>query len=884
MTSPTIVLSITQFEKQSNKQEQDCANNNHQRSNINKDEPVLCFVYLGDKIQDVRGVSREETRIKLINTGEKSLASNISPVNNEVLQKSILIQIKQGSANTLGFVKLPIALILSDNSLHLKTWVPLHKSKETSTIQFGDLQSNLPDTSIRSFIYLDIKLQEEYPLKQRSPYRNPFKIDDPNSQFQSSQQSPIQKNVNQTYQQFNPSDMSYQEISDNITLIHGQPFQESQKIVAQSLGQQIFKKKKKNTYTQSAAPQIQLLSANNSVNNSSKPLQQSIIPPQELEKTLINEELLQQLPSNIDKTQVKQDLTQIIDEQVASIQNLTFDNYQKLTNWYELTKQISYKDKKDLIVNDQRQSSLNNLQRDVQLLLQNRKETENQQQQLATQIKLLEMHGGDQFKKHKLSDLQEQVAQLKQDLENLQNNPNQAIHTFSQGSTTSTSLNLEDTEINNQLQSTQIQSTTLQVLERQNIEINSLQKQIQAEQQSFENYEKKFEILIKKQSQQKSKSSEDLEEVQTIFQSKSQELTALKQQITLEKEKNQLLISQTQEDPDCSSESQEVKNQKDLINHLLNDLKQALEENKTSLISLKEIEQDLSASVSEEFQQSIIESGNKEVVTSGIVRDKHDILVAKEVKQTEILESIEHLQDQIEYLDQKIKLHTVFEEKYNDLQSQDEELQKELNKILKLHNNFIKINNDSNEKLEIQQMDFDQFDKDLQEQSKDLKSLRQREQLKLDELLNLKTKQELDELMRLKLSSIRGMEANMRGKDHEIDTLELIQSQKDCVILELEEQAGKFKEVVKEVHYESQKNDRVEQSLIKYLNYHPTSIDIRKIGDGYYKFGTRRIYLKLDSKDQNTLLVRVAPKEYITLQMFIIENEGIEQSKMGQSR
>ena len=101
--------------------------------------------------------------------------------------------------------------------------------------------------------------------------------------------------------------------------------------------------------------------------------------------------------------------------------------------------------------------------------------------------------------------------------------------------------------------------------------------------------------------------------------------------------------------------------------------------------------------------------------------------------------------------------------------------------------------------------------------------------------------------MRERLSIIREMEASLRGRDHEIDTLELIQSQKDSIILDLEEQAGKFKEVVKEVHYESQKNDRVEAALGLYLDVYPSKIDMRKLGDGYYKFGTRRIYVKLDA-------------------------------------
>ena len=38
--------------------------------------------------------------------------------------------------------------------------------------------------------------------------------------------------------------------------------------------------------------------------------------------------------------------------------------------------------------------------------------------------------------------------------------------------------------------------------------------------------------------------------------------------------------------------------------------------------------------------------------------------------------------------------------------------------------------------------------------------------------------------------------------------------------------------------------------------------------------------MKLDV-DEQTLLIRVGPKEYITLSMFIIENEGIELQKLG---
>lgn len=66
----------------------------------------------------------------------------------------------------------------------------------------------------------------------------------------------------------------------------------------------------------------------------------------------------------------------------------------------------------------------------------------------------------------------------------------------------------------------------------------------------------------------------------------------------------------------------------------------------------------------------------------------------------------------------------------------------------------------------------------------------------------------------------------------------------------------------------------VDRALYRYVENHPTRVHIEKIGEGYFKFGTRRIFMKVDPMDETTLLVRVGPKEYITLSMFIIENEG----------
>lgn len=50
-------------------------------------------------------------------------------------------------------------------------------------------------------------------------------------------------------------------------------------------------------------------------------------------------------------------------------------------------------------------------------------------------------------------------------------------------------------------------------------------------------------------------------------------------------------------------------------------------------------------------------------------------------------------------------------------------------------------------------------------------------------------------------------------------------------------------------------------------------VEISKIDSGYYKFGSRKIHIK---SENDNLMVRIGPGEYITLNMFIIENEGIE--------
>lgn len=79
---PVIVLGITQLELE------------NERNRETNGEPILCYVYLGDKIQDVRGISRDETRIKAVLPIKVDNDGQVISNKDDIFDKQILIQVK----------------------------------------------------------------------------------------------------------------------------------------------------------------------------------------------------------------------------------------------------------------------------------------------------------------------------------------------------------------------------------------------------------------------------------------------------------------------------------------------------------------------------------------------------------------------------------------------------------------------------------------------------------------------------------------------------------------------------------------------------------------------------------------------------------------------
>lgn len=102
----------------------------------------------------------------------------------------------------------------------------------------------------------------------------------------------------------------------------------------------------------------------------------------------------------------------------------------------------------------------------------------------------------------------------------------------------------------------------------------------------------------------------------------------------------------------------------------------------------------------------------------------------------------------------------------------------------------------------------------------------------------------------------------LKQKEGELETLEDVLRDKDVIIEGLEKTLGEKAPVLTDADrtkkmsnlYKAVQGDIVDELLGKYINSMEISVPIRRLGDGFYLFGTRRIFAKVLN---NKLVVRV---------------------------
>ena len=96
----------------------------------------------------------------------------------------------------------------------------------------------------------------------------------------------------------------------------------------------------------------------------------------------------------------------------------------------------------------------------------------------------------------------------------------------------------------------------------------------------------------------------------------------------------------------------------------------------------------------------------------------------------------------------------------------------------------------------------------------------------------------------------------MQEREDEAERLNALITEKDSIIEDLEAQLRELEEArakpptpepPKEEPpvYKAQKGDLVDEMLAQYINVANCPVPIKRLGDGYYLFGTRKIYAKI---------------------------------------
>jgi len=131
----------------------------------------------------------------------------------------------------------------------------------------------------------------------------------------------------------------------------------------------------------------------------------------------------------------------------------------------------------------------------------------------------------------------------------------------------------------------------------------------------------------------------------------------------------------------------------------------------------------------------------------------------------------------------------------------------------------------------------------------------------------------------------------LKDKEEELEQLEEILIERDHVIEELERQIGDRADV-QSIHssvkskrpqkrpewYRSIKGDLVDEIIAKYFNALRYPLPVKRLGDGFYIFGTKKIFVKLL---QGRLVVRVGGG-YMSIEEFLEQYADMEQQKVQQ--
>jgi chromosome segregation ATPase len=138
----------------------------------------------------------------------------------------------------------------------------------------------------------------------------------------------------------------------------------------------------------------------------------------------------------------------------------------------------------------------------------------------------------------------------------------------------------------------------------------------------------------------------------------------------------------------------------------------------------------------------------------------------------------------------------------------------------------------------------------------------------LEDTLNIRREEgaELDQLLADRDAEIRELEAQ----------LEEINRNRPAEVVETKQVVEEIKEIEATGPYQYDENDEVDRLLAQYINFNTCPVPVKRLGGGYYLFGTRKIYAKVMN---GRLVIRVGGG-YMIIDEFISTYAEVEVQKM----
>ena len=224
-----------------------------------------------------------------------------------------------------------------------------------------------------------------------------------------------------------------------------------------------------------------------------------------------------------------------------------------------------------------------------------------------------------------------------------------------------------------------------------------------------------------------------------------------------------------------------------------------------------------------------------------------------------------------------IEVHELMRKDRDDVRNHIEMYSDDLSKLSKIIEKFQEMQGKQQDRFNAEREDLKLLENEMQILSDERKECER--ELKQNEAEQNKLKQELEHKRKLVQTKDRdggSIDSLIEQKDREIEKLSDILNSRDDILQRLEERIQATGVNIAASLYNAFKGDLVDELLAKYINLTQCPVPIKRLGNGYYLFGTKKIFAKIMN---GKLVIRVGGG-FMVIEEFIASYADQEMKKV----